>query len=107
MKRAIQRATKFLLAAVAGFGCLFLTDNPTATRTGSLLSEAHAVIGRPLTPMSYAGVARRTTRRAVAAGAVVGAAAAAPRYVAPVVVAPAPACVQAVDAYGRVYWRCP
>jgi hypothetical protein len=25
--------------------------------------EAHAVIGRPLTPMSYAGVARRTARR--------------------------------------------
>ncbi|HZS38020.1 MAG TPA: hypothetical protein VFF06_14385 [Polyangia bacterium] len=27
---------------------------------------AHAIIGRPLTPLSYAGVARRTTRRAVA-----------------------------------------
>jgi hypothetical protein len=25
--------------------------------------EAHAVIGRPLTPVSVAGVARRTTRR--------------------------------------------
>jgi len=31
---------------------------------------AEAVVGRPLTPMSYAGVARRTTRRAVAYGAV-------------------------------------
>ena len=30
---------------------------------------AHAIIGRPLTPMSYAGVARRTTRRAVYYGA--------------------------------------
>jgi hypothetical protein len=30
---------------------------------GSLFSEAHAIIGRPLTPMSYAGVARRTARR--------------------------------------------
>lgn len=28
-----------------------------------LPGEAHAVIGRPLTPMSYAGVARRTSRR--------------------------------------------
>jgi hypothetical protein len=28
--------------------------------------EAHAVVGRPLTPLSYSGVARRTTRRAVA-----------------------------------------
>jgi hypothetical protein len=28
-----------------------------------LVSEAQAIIGRPLTPMSYAGVARRTVRR--------------------------------------------
>lgn len=28
-------------------------------------SDAFAVVGRPLTPVSYAGVARRTTRRAV------------------------------------------
>jgi hypothetical protein len=27
-------------------------------------NEASAVIGRPLTPLSYAGVARRTVRRA-------------------------------------------
>ncbi len=32
-------------------------------------SVAHAIIGRPLTPLSYAGVARRTTRRAVVVGA--------------------------------------
>ena len=31
----------------------------------SAISSAQARIGRPLTPMSYAGVARRTTRRAV------------------------------------------
>ncbi|HEX7835990.1 MAG TPA: hypothetical protein VF469_00940, partial [Kofleriaceae bacterium] len=38
------------------------------TGAGPLLlggGDTHAVIGRPLTPMSYAGVARRTTRRAV------------------------------------------
>jgi hypothetical protein len=34
-----------------------------------LVQEARAVVGRPLTPISYAGVARRTTRRSVAAGA--------------------------------------
>ncbi len=28
-----------------------------------LLTPAHAVVGRPLTPVSYAGVARRTSRR--------------------------------------------
>ncbi|WP_314945379.1 hypothetical protein [Bradyrhizobium cosmicum] len=39
------------------------------------LSRAEARVGRPLTPVSVAGVARRTTRRAVVGGAVVGAAA--------------------------------
>jgi hypothetical protein len=30
------------------------------------VSEAHAIIGRPLTPVSVAGVARRTVRRCAA-----------------------------------------
>jgi len=29
----------------------------------SLISTSEAIIGRPLTPVSYAGVARRTVRR--------------------------------------------
>ena len=29
----------------------------------SVVSQAEAVVGRPLTPVSYAGVARRTARR--------------------------------------------
>lgn len=29
----------------------------------SVVPEAQAIIGRPLTPVSYAGVARRTVRR--------------------------------------------
>jgi hypothetical protein len=44
--------------------------------TQLLVGQAHAIIGRPLTPLSYAGVARRTTRRAVRRTAYVGAAAA-------------------------------
>ena len=32
---------------------------------GLLTKEAQAIIGRPLTPLSYAGVARRTTRRVI------------------------------------------
>ena len=32
---------------------------------GLLTQEAQALIGRPLTPLSYAGVARRTTRRVI------------------------------------------
>jgi hypothetical protein len=35
----------------------------------AFVREAHAIIGRPLTPFSYAGVARRTTRRAAVVGA--------------------------------------
>lgn len=35
----------------------------TSPVTLSLVSTAQAVIGRPLTPVSYAGVARRTVRR--------------------------------------------
>ena len=37
---------------------------------GFLVTEAQAVVGRPLTPVSYAGVARRTTRRVIVATSV-------------------------------------
>lgn len=33
----------------------------------SLMKEAHAIVGRPATPVSVAGVARRTTRRTIVA----------------------------------------
>ena len=36
------------------------------------MTQAEARIGRPLTPFSVAGVARRTTRRAVWTGAIAG-----------------------------------
>jgi hypothetical protein len=36
----------------------------------SLVKEAHAIVGRPLTPVSVAGVARRTTRRMIYATSV-------------------------------------
>ena len=94
------RFLPFALAAIAGFSCLFVSDQ--ASRTKSLVSEAHAVIGRPLTPMSYAGVARRTTRRAYGAyGAYApyGAAVAAPVVV-------GPACAQVVNVYGQLQTVC-
>ena len=87
---------------VGGAGLLWSGQLPLVSQS-SLVSSAEARIGRPLTPMSYAGVARRTTRRAVAAGAVVGGAAV---YAAPVVVAPARVCRQVVDAYGRIVTVC-
>lgn len=43
-----------------------------ATDTGPMIlggSESEAVVGRPATPVSYAGVARRTTRRTATASA--------------------------------------
>jgi hypothetical protein len=54
------------LGAVIGLmlGVGFFVD------THLLVGQALAIVGRPLTPMSYAGVARRTTRRAVAAAPV-------------------------------------
>jgi hypothetical protein len=93
MKHSMKSLVRFTLAAAVAAGGLLLSDNISLDQPGSLISQAQARIGRPLTPMSYAGVARRTTRRAVAVGA-----AAATVY--------RPGCVQAVDAYGRIYWRC-
>lgn len=46
------------------------TATDMALDSGLVVSEAHARIGRPLTPLSYAGVARRTTRRAIYATSV-------------------------------------
>jgi hypothetical protein len=88
-----SRRIIILAAAIAALAA-GLSWSGTSVNKG-FFSEAQARIGRPLTPMSYAGVARRTTRRAVAVGAAAGAAA----YY-------APSCVQVVDAYGRVTTRC-
>ena len=106
MTRVESRFLRLVLACAAGIACLFVNDNPSQIRPDALVSQAHAWIGRPLTPMSYAGVARRTTRRAFYAGAAVGAAAAAPIYMAPTVYT-RPGCIQRVDAYGRIYYQCP
>ena len=51
---------------------LAIADIPPDGMLGgaSFMKEAHAVVGRPMTPVSAAGVARRTTRRAVVATSV-------------------------------------
>ena len=95
------------IASVAGAACLLMGEPASMKGTASLVSQANAVIGRPLTPLSYAGVARRTTRRAVVGGAVVGGAVVGGAVVvAPAPVVVVPTCVQAVDVYGRIYTRC-
>ena len=52
-----------LLAAVFGFGVLAISERVLEPSNQSLVSSADARIGRPLTPVSVAGVARRTVRR--------------------------------------------
>lgn len=91
---------------IAAFG-LLANDAAWHGRNGSVLSTAEARIGRPLTPMSYAGVARRTTRRAYGYGAGAVAAGAYGYAAAPIYAAPRAGCVQVVDAYGSIYYQCP
>ena len=57
--------TLMLLAAAltAGVAGLFWSGNLTPSTKSGLVTEAQAITGRPLTPVSYAGVARRTVRR--------------------------------------------
>ncbi len=52
-----------LLAAVIGFFCLELSERASIPGANALFSTAEARVGRPLTPVSVAGVARRTARR--------------------------------------------
>ena len=100
------RLLRTALAVIVGVGCLFVSEKVSLIKSGSLITEAHAIIGRPLTPMSYAGVARRTTARAVYAAPVY----AAPHvYAAPVYAAPVyavPVCAQVVNAYGQIATVC-
>ena len=62
-----SRKLKLLaLAVVIGVGGPELANEITGTDAFSLVTPANAVVGRPLTPVSVAGVARRTTRRCAA-----------------------------------------
>lgn len=81
LRRAVIAIGAGLLALLGGDGSLI--------HHSTFVTQAEAIRGRPATPLSYAGVARRTTRRAVAVGAAAGA-----------------GCAQVVDAYGRVVTRC-
>lgn len=69
MNRTMTGLVRMTLAAAVGaIVCLLAIDDAVLTKSESLVSQAHAVIGRPLTPVSYAGVARRTARRDVVNG---------------------------------------
>lgn len=60
-----------------------------------LVAPSHAIVGRPATPVSVAGVARRTTRRTVVATTAVVA-------TTPVV----QQCTTRYDSYGRAVTTC-
>ena len=66
MKRIFKRMVSLALVALIGALCLELAGHVVAPGRFSIISTAEAVVGRPLTPVSVAGVARRTTRRCAA-----------------------------------------
>ena len=84
----LGRLTIFMLAA----GLFVEVDPASIFLQGSATSEALAVVGRPATPGSVAGVARRTTRRTVRRTS---------RYVAAL-----PGGCGRVTLYGTVVWNC-
>jgi hypothetical protein len=94
-----KRILTGILAACAA-AAAFAWSGEIPAPSGGFLTQADARVGRPLTPMSYAGVARRTTRRAVAGAAAAGAVAAGAYSYS------GSGCVQVVDSYGRVVTRC-
>jgi hypothetical protein len=59
----VKRIRMALLAALFGVLCLELGERFLPAVTDGFVSTVEAVVGRPLTPVSVAGVARRTARR--------------------------------------------
>jgi len=59
----LKRISVGLLAVIICAFCLELGERFEIPGVRSFVATAEAIIGRPLTPMSVAGVARRTARR--------------------------------------------
>ena len=74
-----QMSPTRIAIAVSTFGCAALFSFNWSEQRGISLSveSAQARVGRPLTPVSVAGVARRQNRRAVYGAGAIGAGAAA------------------------------
>ena len=62
----LKRISIGLLAIMICAVCLEIGERFEIPGVHSFVSTAEAIVGRPLTPMSYAGVARRTARRCAA-----------------------------------------
>lgn len=83
--------SKLLVAAIAVLAMLAV-DSVLPLPFSPFVSEAQAIIGRPLTPYSVAGVARRTTRRVVRRTTIYA--------------ATLPGGCVSTSVYGAVVWRC-
>ena len=62
----LRRISVGLLAIIILAICLELGERCEIPGVHNFVSTAEAIIGRPLTPMSVAGVARRSARRCAA-----------------------------------------
>jgi hypothetical protein len=62
----LKRIGILALAGLIGAACLALNERSLNNGTDAFMSTAQATVGRPLTPVSVAGVARRTARRCAA-----------------------------------------
>jgi hypothetical protein len=58
-----RRLKILMLAAAIGACALEAGQGLSIPGTGEIFTQAEARVGRPLTPVSVAGVARRTVRR--------------------------------------------
>lgn len=65
MSMSNRMAVALVAGAITLLGGLELGERLSLPGPGGFVAAAEAVVGRPLTPVSVAGVARRTTRRCV------------------------------------------
>lgn len=59
-----SNVSRLALATAAGVVCLFISDHWSSTIRSSLITQADAEVGQPLSAASVAGVHRRASRRA-------------------------------------------
>ena len=59
----VTRIRILVAAAICGAACLELSERFLPPGVNSFVATVEAVVGRPLTPVSVSGVARRTARR--------------------------------------------
>lgn len=108
MVKLFRNAAMLILGAAVFVGSFAWDGQVGSMADASLIAPAQARVGNPVTPVSYAGVARRTTRRTVVATS--AATTAQPVAVAaPTTVVAAPTtqtCADTVNADGSITRTC-